>query len=105
MTINNTSDKEIVLIGASADNSAMAHLHEMVTKNGINSMVTHERYMIPAKSTLNFKKSNLHFMLMKMSNKISKGDSFMMTLSFEGVGEINVPVMVTGMEGFMEGQH
>jgi len=100
MTINNTSDKDILLVGFSAENAAMTHLHEMTTNDGINSMVTHKSFKIPAKTILNFTKSHLHLMLMKMSSKITKGDSFMITLTFEGIGEMNVPVTVTGMEGF-----
>lgn len=98
-TITNHGQKAATLTGAKSNIAHMAHLHKTGNEGGMMTMVTIDEVTIAAGESFTFAPGGHHIMLMKLTEKLAKGNLFNLTLIFEKAGEIVVAVPVTGMSG------
>lgn len=108
LTVLNGLDVPVRFAGAAGDVAAAIELHETVNDNGVMKMEPHpEGFEIPAGGTLQLQPGGKHVMLLGLVKPLEAGDSFDLTLNFEGSDPISlsVPVveMVTAMQGMSEG--
>jgi periplasmic copper chaperone A len=99
LTITNYSQSAQKLTAVTSEIAAMAHLHATGNEGGMMTMDMVEQLLIPAGESVKFAPGGYHIMLMGLSKKLTKGDVFDLTLTFEGVGNIVVAVTVMGMAG------
>lgn len=86
MKINNPTDKDIVIIGASASDTANnVELHKsFVDEKGVSRMSTIDKIVIPAKTTVELAPSATHIMLFDLKKNLNAGDKFNIELKIEG---------------------
>lgn len=99
LTITNHTDNTVIVTHISSDIANMAHIHNTVKVEGMMSMEMLDELEIKAGESATFKPGGMHIMLMGLSQKLTKGDHFTLTISFDKAGDIVVPVEVTGMMG------
>lgn len=99
LTITNHSQSAVKLTGVTSDIAMMAHLHLTANEGGMMTMDMVDEVIVPAGESFKFEPGAHHIMLMGLSQKLTKGDIFTLTLSFEKTDDIIVPVTVTGMTG------
>ncbi len=97
---NRGSDPE-QLIAIATPAAADASLHETVREDGTMSMRELESVVLPAGGSVSLQPGGMHIMLMRLKSPLLEGESFPMTLTFEGAGRIDVRVEVRGV-GAME---
>lgn len=98
-TITNHGSKAATLTGAKSNIAHMAHLHKTGTEGGMMTMDAVEAVIIAAGESFTFAPGGHHIMLMGLTQKLTQGDIFDLSLIFEKAGEIVVAVPVTGMSG------
>ncbi|HKJ94748.1 MAG TPA: copper chaperone PCu(A)C [Gammaproteobacteria bacterium] len=81
-TLENGSDQDVTLIGASVPDFARAMLHNSVSENGVEKMVPVDRVTVPAHGEIRFQPGGYHVMLMKRRHSLSIGDTVPVTLRF-----------------------
>ncbi len=67
-------------------------LHEV---NDEGKMVKTDRIRVPAKSTVQLRPAGVHIMIFKMPKEVQEGHQFILTLSFEKTGDLQVPLQFT----------
>ncbi len=83
MRIENTTDRQITLAGASADVAARAEIHEMVMQDGAMVMQPLEGGLeIAAGETAVLQPGGNHVMLMGLDRPLAPGDEVTVTLQF-----------------------
>lgn len=95
MQIENGSDEQVTLTGASAEVAGMTELHQMVMKDGKMVMQPIEGGLeIPAGQTTVLQPGGNHVMLMRLEEELSPGDEVTVTLEFADGGseELTLPV-------------
>lgn len=98
MTLDNKSNAEDRLTGASTDVAVNAQVHEMKVVNGTMQMrEVAGGLAIPAGGSVVLKPGSYHMMLMGLKKPLKAGGSFPLTLKFEKAGEIAVTVPVEAM--------
>lgn len=99
MDIQNDSDKQITLIGASAiDVANNVELHKTyVDDKGISRMAGIDQIIIPAHSTISLKPGDMHIMLFDLKRTLKDGDVFDMNLHFENMQNIKVTINVKAL--------
>lgn len=99
LTVLNGLDTSVQLVSASGDVAAAIELHETVNDNGVMKMEPHpEGFEVPAGGALQLRPGGKHVMLLGLVEPLEVGDSFTLTLNFEGSAPIilTVPVMELG---------
>jgi hypothetical protein len=96
MTINNKTDKEYVMIGASSQDVANnVELHKsFVDEKGVSRMSSIDKIVIPAKSTVTMDPGGIHIMLLDLKNNLKAGDRINIDLKFEGMDPLTVQAEV-----------
>lgn len=96
MVIENQSDTDDRLIGATSDISDRVELHtHKVDDNGVARMVhVEEGFAIPAGGTHALKRGGDHVMFMGLKGTMEHGDRVPVTLIFEKAGEVVVEIPV-----------
>lgn len=96
MTINNMTDKEYVMIGASSlDTANNVELHKsFVDEKGVSRMSSIDKVVIPANSTVTMDPGGIHIMLMDLKNNLKVGDKISIDLKFEGMDPLTVQAEV-----------
>ncbi|GAA6184902.1 copper chaperone PCu(A)C [Aliiglaciecola sp. 2_MG-2023] len=88
--IQNTSNKDVVLVSASTDIAEKAELHAHVMENGMMSMQQQEQIKIPAGETVAFKPGGLHVMIFGLKKPLSENQRVLITLVSEDQKTIQV---------------
>ena len=83
MTINNHSDKEMILVGASSKTFKHIMLHRTMEVEGVSKMIHQDQVVIPAHGTLVFKPGDYHIMMPAPEKRLVAGDKVMVTLKFK----------------------
>ena len=96
-TLTNHGQDTATLTGVKSNIAHMAHLHKTGNEGGMMTMVAIDEVTIAAGKTFTFAPGGYHIMLMGLNEKLTKGNVFNLTLTFEKAGEIVVEVPVTGM--------
>lgn len=96
MTINNKSDKEYIMIGASSlDSANNVELHKsFVDEKGVSRMSALDKIVIPAKSVVTMGPGGIHIMLLDLKNNLKAGDKVTIDLKFEGKDPLTVQAEV-----------
>jgi len=80
MTLANSSDKDVTLIGGVSDVAGMIEIHE-VTDGNMTAMP--EGLVIPAGGEVKLRMGGYHVMLMELAKKLVAGDEVTVTLEFD----------------------
>lgn len=96
MSINNPTDKQITILGASAATVANnVELHKsFVDEKGVSRMTSIDKIVVPANSTISLAPGGIHIMLFDLKRKLNPGDSFKIVLAVEGMDAIIVDAEV-----------
>ena len=96
MTLTNTTAQEYILIGASSiDVANNVELHKsFVDENGIGRMVTLDKLIIPANSSINLCEGGIHIMLFELKNDLVAGKIIFLDLKFENHIPLTIEAIV-----------
>ncbi len=98
-TITNHGSETAKLTNAASDIAHMAHIHKTGNEGGMMTMDMVDEVTIAAGESFVFAPGGHHIMLMGLTEKLTKGNVFKLTLTFEKAGKIIVEVPVSGMSG------
>jgi copper(I)-binding protein len=102
LTVLNGLDKAVRLASISGTAAGAIELHETVNENGVMKMEPHpEGFEIPAGDTLELAPGGKHVMLLGLTKPLAVGDSFDLTLNFEGSDPITLTVPVVDIQATM----
>ena len=77
-----------------AQENIIDHL-ETINDNGVMRMTPQpEGFVLPASSLVELKRGGKHVMFMNLNRDLKPGDQFVLTLTFEKIGQVQVPVTV-----------
>ena len=82
-TLNNTSDKNIILVDAYSPAFAMTMIHQSIVVDGVAKMIHQDELVIKPNEKLIFKQGDYHIMLMQPKFKINKGDEIKINLIYK----------------------
>ena len=96
LSIKNTSDNQLTLIGAGAMKIANnVELHQSyVDEKGVSKMTAIDKIIIPANSEITLKPAGMHIMLLDLKRALKAGDKFKLDLRFQNIGTKTVDVEV-----------
>ena len=96
MQINNPTNQQITIIGASAPVVANnVELHKsFVDERGISRMVAIDKIVVPAQTTIELAPGAIHIMLFDLKRRIVENAKFNVTLQVEGGDHIRSEVVV-----------
>lgn len=81
--LNNTNDKDIIIVDAYSPAFAMTMIHQSVVVDGVAKMIHHDEIIIKPHEKLVFKPGSYHIMLMQPQFKINKGDLIKINLIYK----------------------
>lgn len=90
----NTGEAADTLVSAATPAFERVELHITRSENGVMNMARVESVTLDAGDEVAFEPGGYHVMLYDAVEPLAEGDRFPMTLTFEGVGEIEVEVVV-----------
>ncbi|HEX5305166.1 MAG TPA: copper chaperone PCu(A)C [Dyella sp.] len=82
VTLHNTGDTAVALVGASSTRYGHVMLHQSSTEGGMGRMNMVERLAIPAHGSVSLAPGGYHLMLMHATPAVSPGDKVPVTLDF-----------------------
>jgi copper(I)-binding protein len=96
MKISNPTDKDIVIIGASASETANnVELHKsFVDEKGVSRMTSIDKIVVPAKTDIELAPGAIHVMLFDLKKSLNTGDKFNIEIKIEGKTPIVVQTEV-----------
>lgn len=96
MKIQNPTDQQITIIGASATKVANnVELHEsFVDERGISRMTTLDSIVVPANSAIELAPNGIHIMLFDLKREFKETDTFEITIKIQGKDPIIVNATV-----------
>ena len=98
MTIRNTGDEPVTLIGLSTPLAMMPEIHETKTNaEGVSSMSAAGEIAIAPGESVALEPGGLHAMLMRLQQPMTEGETFPLTLLFVDGSEVTVEVPILGI--------
>jgi len=98
LTVENASDGEDRLTGASSDLAARTEIHEMNMANGVMKMrEVADGLAVPGHGAVTLRPGGYHVMLIGLKNPLRAGETVALTLDFANAGKIGVSAPVLGM--------
>ena len=98
MTIRNTGDTPVILIGLVTPLAMMPEIHESKTDaDGVSSMAPADEITIAPGESMSLEPGGLHAMLMQLQTPMTEGESYPLTLLFDDGGEVTVEVPILGI--------
>lgn len=94
LTIENKSDTEYRLMGATTEAAESIELHSMTEVDGKMVMRPEVEFVIPAKGTLELDPKGKHIMLIGLKNQLERGKSFPINLIISGGNTIETTVKI-----------
>lgn len=95
MVIQNSGAQDDVLLGGETDAAQVVEVHEMAEVDGVMEMrPLLDGLTIPAGGAETLKPGGYHLMLIGLTEDLTNGKTFDLTLRFAHAGEITVPVTV-----------
>ncbi len=82
-TLNNTLDRDIILVDAYSPAFAMTMIHQSIVVDGVAKMIHQDELVIKPNDKLTFKPGSYHIMLMQPKFKINKGDEIKINLIYK----------------------
>jgi copper(I)-binding protein len=90
LTLVNSSDTPVKLIGASCDDYGSVLLHQNRLQGGTSQMSAAEAITVKAHSSLDFAAAGYHLMLMRPKRSLNPGDRITITLEFASIAPMAV---------------
>ena len=98
MTIRNTGDTPLTLIGLVTPLAMMPEIHQSKTNaDGVSSMAPTDEITIAPGESVSLEPGGLHAMLMQLQTPMTEGESYPLTLLFDDGGEVTVEVPILGI--------
>jgi copper(I)-binding protein len=97
LEITNAGAADDALVGISTPAAGMPMLHETVVTDGIASMPHAASVLVPAGQTVALSPGGFHGMLMGLTEALTKGATFPVTLTFAQAGSVDVTVAVLSL--------
>ena len=94
LTITNDGLDDQTLVGVSTPAAGSASLHRTTTKDGVTGMEPVGGIAIPAGGTVVLEPGGYHIMLEGVVGDLVAGQVVQLTLTFDGIGAIDVPAEV-----------
>ena len=96
MSINNPTDAQITILGASSMSAANnVELHKsFVDELGVSRMTSIDKIVVPSKSIISLAPGGIHIMLFDLKKALKIGDKFKITLDIEDSYPVIVDVKV-----------
>ena len=82
--LNNTSDAQLVLVGARSPNAERVEIHSHQMHNGMAQMRKRDSVSIPAHGSVKFAPGGLHLMLFRLKGSFANDARIPITLLFAG---------------------
>lgn len=79
-TIENRSDKTVVIVGAKAEFAKKAEIHNHVHQNGMMKMQQQDEVVLAAKQTLQFSPGGLHIMLFGLNETLKEHQTLQLSV-------------------------
>lgn len=98
MTLTNTSDKALKLVGASSDFSPRIEIHEHSMANGMMSMRQIDSIIIDANASVVLQPSGLHLMIFELPSPLKANQMVNITLHFADAPNMDVSLPVKGIK-------
>ena len=97
MTISNSSDKDVTLIGGTSESAGIIEIHEVI--DGA-MMPMSDGLVIPAGGEVKLRMGGYHVMLMELASKLVAGDEVTVTLEFSNGDQVpyTAPVKEIAMD-------
>lgn len=93
--VSNFNMEDDKLLSVDTDIARTAEVHESYEREeGMMGMREVPQLDLPAQSTVRFEQGGLHVMLMDLTQQLSDGDMFKLTLAFEKADSVTVDVPV-----------
>ena len=97
LTLMNHGAESDRLLSITTEAAAKAALHRTINEDGIAKMQPVESLDLPAGAMVELKPGGLHVMMTGLRAPLVEGGSFMLRLTFEKTGEIEVKVPVSAV--------
>jgi copper(I)-binding protein len=101
MIVENNTNQELVLTGASSPAFGTIELHHTVIENGMARMMQQKSMTIPASSKFVFKPKSYHLMLMQPKRQLMEGDKVRITLEFSNYRNVSATFPIRKAAGGM----
>ena len=98
MTLKNSNEKSVTLIGASSKISPRIEIHEHSMTGGMMSMRQVDTIVIKSKDSVVLQPSGLHLMLFDIPEPLKAGDMVTITLHFSSQPDVDVQLPVKGIK-------
>lgn len=105
MTLNNTSDQDIVLTSVDSELARATELHNHINDEGVMRMREVPEILIPAGQSVEFKPGGLHVMFMGLANPLKQGEQGTFTLVDQSGQEYPVQAPVKKIKMQMKHDH
>lgn len=89
MTLHNSGDEDIALVGASSPAAEVVELHDHTDVDGVMQMRQIDHVTVPAGGSAALAPGGLHMMLIKLTSPLVEGEPVELTLTFDN-GESQV---------------
>ena len=99
MEVTNTGEVTRSIIGVSASDYAMAHIHQSLEKDGVATMMSMHQLDIKPGQTVIFKPGGMHVMLMKPSAPLELGGSVEFEVEFANGETLPITATVDRLDG------
>ncbi|MBP6343295.1 MAG: copper chaperone PCu(A)C [Candidatus Omnitrophica bacterium] len=96
MTIENKTDKEMILMSASADAAGEVQTHKMEHVDGMMKMEQVDGITVPAQGKVELKPHSFHLMLLNLKTPITEGDTVPIVLTFNDSSTVTVQAAAKG---------
>ncbi len=93
MTLENKSDKTVIINSFSSNKFGLIELHETIEKDGMMTMNQIPKLVILAKTKVDFKPGGKHLMLFQRDGNLTTGDKVVITL-VTSVGKVSTTATV-----------
>ena len=93
-TIENKTEKEIVLESVSSEAAQVIEIHKMEHANGMMKMEKVESIHIPSGEKIDFESSGYHLMLINLVSPLKEGDNIPLVFNFQDGSHVTVNAVV-----------
>lgn len=97
--IKNGTHRQEVLEDVATERAGTSMIHRSYEEDGVMRMDMQHDVPIAPGETLAFAPGGYHVMLMQLTEPLTEGDVFPLTLMFRQAGEVTIYVTVTGLGG------
>lgn len=98
MTIRNTSNEDVSIVGVSSDYFGMAMIHMTIIEDGVARMQHQEAVTVPAGGSVSLEPNGLHLMLMRPEREFEPGETLTLGLQLESGESLEVAAPVRPLQ-------